>query len=92
MLSQNSIPTRTRPTIDLFTGTHQLITELQERLSLGESFDNPSGGGESNGEMPLRIGRRRLPSRNNDPYGRDTDLLIINHVTFQLSLLIESDR
>jgi hypothetical protein len=41
MLSQNSIPTRTPHATDLVTGIHQLITELEERLKAGESFDNP---------------------------------------------------
>jgi hypothetical protein len=41
MESTNFIPTDTQPTTDLVTDTHQLINELQERLSAGESFDNP---------------------------------------------------
>ncbi|CAN5434950.1 hypothetical protein BH20ACI3_BH20ACI3_18840 [soil metagenome] len=41
MLSQNSIPKRTQQTTDLVPDTHELVTELQERLSAGESFDNP---------------------------------------------------
>ncbi len=41
MLSQNSIPTRTPQATELVAGTHELVTELQERLRAGESFDNP---------------------------------------------------
>src|SRR3977135_701392 len=41
MLSQNSIPTRTPQATELVTGTHELVAELLERLSAGESFDNP---------------------------------------------------
>jgi hypothetical protein len=41
MLSQNSIPTRTPQATELVAGTHALIAELQERLSAGQSFDNP---------------------------------------------------
>jgi P-loop containing NTP hydrolase pore-1/C-terminal domain on Strawberry notch homologue len=40
MLSQNFIPTRTSQATELVAGTHELIAELQERLSAGESFDN----------------------------------------------------
>lgn len=40
MLSQNFIPTRTRQATELIKGTHELIAELQVRLSAGESFDN----------------------------------------------------
>ena len=41
MLSQDSIPTCTNQTNQIVTGTHELVIELQERLSAGESFDNP---------------------------------------------------
>ena len=41
MLSQNFIPTRTPQATELVAGTHELIAELQERLSAGQSFDNP---------------------------------------------------
>ena len=40
MLDQNSTPATARATTDLLAGTHELIAELQERLSAGESFNN----------------------------------------------------
>ena len=50
MLSQNFIPTRTPQATELVAGTHELIAELQERLSAGESFDNPKLT-----ESPIRV-------------------------------------
>lgn len=40
MLCQNFIPRDKQETTDLLAGTQELVSELQERLQAGESFDN----------------------------------------------------
>ncbi|HXQ35692.1 MAG TPA: hypothetical protein VN843_16875, partial [Anaerolineales bacterium] len=40
MLSQNFMPRDAQETTELLAGTRELVSELQERLQAGESFDN----------------------------------------------------
>jgi len=40
MLSQNFMPRDAQETTELLAGARELVSELQERLQAGESFDN----------------------------------------------------